>query len=158
MTAFDEFPKYSKNLGTSQENMTLVLTPLFLLWSIHLGKFLTLSETHLGFCCGLPQFLLSWRQARTQVANKNISNLIIILLDRIDIWCTFWTLCCVMIRELGPHVYVSVKPGYHKKTWIWAFLAKHLGKIFHLTFWSMCVTLWDLRLPELNASWLKDLF
>ena len=69
-------------------------------FSTHATAFLDMSSP-LGFCCSLPQFLWSWRQARTQVTNKNIADLII-LQDRIDIWCKFWTLCCVVIWDLDP--------------------------------------------------------
>ena len=39
--------KYSKDLGASQGNITLELTPLFLLWSTHPEEFLTLSKKEL---------------------------------------------------------------------------------------------------------------
>ena len=46
VSILDEFLKYSKDLGASQGNITLVLTPLFLLWSTHPDEFLTPSESH----------------------------------------------------------------------------------------------------------------
>ena len=73
------------------------------------------------------------------------------ILDRRDIWCRFWKLCCSVIRTWSRCLrWRPEQEFFTADKMAWNFTST-------LCMWRIYVSLWDLRLPKLNVFWLKHL-